>query len=507
MMEDNYVETKVEALQDNRVKVTVTVDAKDIDARIKKTYQDFARKYNFPGFRRGKAPRPVIDNALGSEAVVVSVTDEIVNETYPLAIDESGLYPVEKASFDEDMGLAEAGNAYSYTFEVAVKPELELSSYDPLEIEMPAEGVTDAEIDEQIASLQEHYYTFEDAAAATKVKDDSFLDLSMKATDDDGQDIESLTTESRLYGLGTGLLPESFDQEIVGMKKGQSKTFAIDVPADQTVLTSSLVGKTQKINFEVEALAVKNKKAPEVTDEWVKETLGFESVEDLRARISESIEQQKNEVLPRIKENQCLSILADRLEGEVPEALCEEAETGLLQDFFQQLQRQGASFDAYLAQQGITPDQFKEDVKQQALDMTKQDLALDAWARHYDMGVNDGDVENEFAKSGADDPKALQEDWRKNGRLHMIRAGIQRAAAAKDIMDNAIVTELKPDSEKPEKPAKKAPAKKKASAKKDDASAEKKPAAKKPAAKKAPAKKAAKSNEADADKADSSPAE
>ena len=186
-------------------------------------------------------------------------------------------------------------------------------------------------------------------------------------------------------------------------------------------MTQPLMGKTSKINFEVEVQAVKNKVLPEVTDEWVKDTLGFENVADLRTRVADSILEQKEEVLPRIKENQCLSKLADRLQGDVPEAMCEEAETSLLQDFFQQLQRQGVSFDAYLKQQGITPDRFKEDVKAQAADMTKQDLALDAWARHYNMEVTDEDVAEEFVKSGVEDPKKLQEEWRRNGQLHMVK--------------------------------------------------------------------------------------
>ena len=81
------MDTKVEALEDNRVKVTVTVDAAEVSGRIKKTYKDFALKYNFPGFRRGKAPRPIIDNALGAEAVRATVTDAVVNENYPLVVD------------------------------------------------------------------------------------------------------------------------------------------------------------------------------------------------------------------------------------------------------------------------------------------------------------------------------------------------------------------------------------------------------------------------------------
>ena len=324
----------------------------------------------------------------------------------------------------------------------------------------------------------------------------------MKATDDAGEDIASLTTPTRLYGLGTGLFPAAFDAELVGMKKGQKKEFSIDVPAEPTVMTQPLMGKTSKINFEVEVQAVKNKVLPEVTDEWVKDTLGFENVADLRTRVADSILEQKEEVLPRIKENQCLSKLADRLQGEVPEAMCEEAETSLLQDFFQQLQRQGVSFDAYLKQQGITPDRFKEDVKAQAADMTKQDLALDAWARHYSIEVTDEDVAEEFVKSGVEDPKKLQEEWRKNGQLHMVKNGIARTRAAEDVMEKAVVTIVEPgaaadDKKDEKKPAKKAAAKK--TAKKDEAKDE--ATEKKPAAKKAAPKKAKKDEAADAEKA------
>ena len=153
---------------------------------------------------------------------------------------------------------------------MAVKPELELSSYDAVSIELPAEGATDAEVDEQIEALREHYHTFEDASAATKVKTDSYIDLAMKATDDKGEEIPSLTTESRPYGLGANLFPAEFDEQLVGLKKGQSATFTLDMPADPPIMLSALSGKTDKIAFEVEVKAVKKKILPEVTDEWAK---------------------------------------------------------------------------------------------------------------------------------------------------------------------------------------------------------------------------------------------
>lgn len=503
------MDTKIEALEDNRVKVAVTIDAKEIDSRIKKTYKDFAYKYNFPGFRRGKAPRPVIDNALGAEAVRATVTDEVVNDNCPLAIDESGLYPVGKPSF-EDAGLVEGGAPYTFEFTLEVKPELELSGYENAEIELPAQGASDAEIDEQIESLREHYYTFEDAPAATKLKEGGHVEIAMKATDDAGVEIETLTSESRVYSLGTGLFPETFDKEILGMKKGQTKQFTIDVPGEGAAFMASLAGKTAQVNFDVEVKVVKNKVLPELTDEWAKETLGFENIADLRERISESISQQKTEMIPRMKENACLSVLMDRLEGEVPQAMAEDSETSLLQDFFTQLQRQGMSFDTYLMQQNMTSDQFKEDVKKQALDMAKQDLALDAWARHFELVATDEAVSNEFAISGVENPVQLEEEWRKNGQLHLIRQGIARKMAMDDVMEKAKVTEVdmaaraaKERAEEEKKQAKKSSAKKTTKkqekpaedAKAEDAKAETEKPAKKAASKKNAAKEEAPASE------------
>lgn len=462
------METKIEALEDDRKKVTVTVDAKEVDARIAKTYKDFAKKYNFPGFRKGKAPRQVIDNALGKDAACASTTDELVNASYPLAIDECGLYPISKPEFDET-DIVVAGQDFTFSFTVTVKPELELSSYDPVEIELPKEGASEAEIDEQLEGLREHYHTLENAAAATKVKPDSTVEIAMKATDDKGEDIASLTTEGRPYGLGGGLFPAEFDEQLIGLKKGQSVSFTLDIPEQPTVMLSALKGKTSKIDFEVEIKVVKKKVLPEVTEEWARDTMGFEGIEDMRARIAESLTQQKADLMPRVKEGECLAALSERLEGDVPAGMCENNEAGLIQEFFTQLQAAGMTFDLYLMQQGLTTDQFKADIKKQAADVTKQDLALDAWARHFNLEVSADEVTQEFARSGAENPAELEAEWRANGQLHMVRQGILRTKAVMDLMDKAVVTEYDPAerNQKAKKTTKKST--KKASEKKDEA--------------------------------------
>lgn len=127
----------------------------------------------------------------------------------------------------------------------------------------------------------------------------------------------------------------------MGLKKGQTAEFDLDMPANPPVLLRALKDKTEKIHFDVEVKAVRKKILPEVTDEWVKETLGFENVEELRTRLAESLTAQKKSMLPGLKERACLNKLIERMDVEVPAAMAEAAEANLLQELFQQLQASG----------------------------------------------------------------------------------------------------------------------------------------------------------------------
>ena len=436
----------MEALEGNRCKVTVTVESKEIDARIKKAYKDAAYKYNFPGFRKGKAPRPVIDNALGPEAIRAQVTDDVINDTYPQSFEDANLYPVGQLEPDPENGLVESGKDYTYVYEIDTKPEFELSSYDPVEVALPQPKATEGEIADQIDALCEHYYHFEPAPANTKIKEESTASLKVAATDDKGEDLPFVSMESMQYTIGSGLYPAAFDEEIMGMKKGDTKQFAIDVPEEPTAYTAGLNGKTEKLHLDVTVLSLLKKIKPELTDEWVKEEFGFETVDELRERIIESVEQQKADIIPRLKENNCLRVLCERLEGEPPEDMVTENESEILKDFFKRLQDQALTFDAYLMQAGIDAAQFREDIKLQATDMAKEDLALDAVARNLGIEISEDDVVAEFEKSGAQNPKALYEEWRNGGRLYLVRAGLARQKALDHVVENAIVTEYGDDA-------------------------------------------------------------
>lgn len=452
--------TKVETLKDNQVKIAFEIEAADVDSRIKRTYKDFAKRYNFPGFRPGKAPRPVIDNMLGADAVKATVTEDLVNDVYPKALDENNLVPLFKAEYEYETDMVEEGKDFKFTATIQVKPSYELTSYEPVEVEIPTTDATDDEIEAQIEELRNYYHDFKDAPANTKVKPKEFVEFTMKVTDEKGKEVTALCAENRLYELGANLFPESFDAELIGMKKGEQKSFDLDLSDDTSMIAMTLGDEKGKYHFDLTLDVIKRKILPEVNEEWAIETFGFESLADMREKIASSVKEQKETSMPRRKESECLYAVSQRIEGDLPEGMCELEEANLLQSFYRQLSQSNLSFDQYLSSMEMTPEQFKEDMKKQAADLVRQDLALDAWARHYGLTATDEEISAEFAKADVDDPIAVEAEWRESGRIPLIREGVLRTNAMLDVVEKAKVTEVAAQKKEEKKPAAKKAAKK-----------------------------------------------
>lgn len=435
------METKVESLEDNRAKITVTVEASEIDARINRAYKEVAKKNSFPGFRKGKAPRAVIDAAFGAGYIAATVTEDVVNDMMSLAIDGADLFPVGQAQFDEIASVV-AGEDFTFSFSIGLRTEIELSSYEPVAIEMPAAEVTDAEIDMQYDAIIDQYAQFEVAAEGAKAAEGDRLVMAMQAADDKSEKIDQLTSDEFQYTIGSGLMPAEFDEKLVGVAVGDKLEFSVPVAESTAAYLKELVGKTEFVSFTVEVKELKTKVAPTVDDAWVADNFGFETVAELRERISESLTQQKADFLPRLKEDRVLYALLERVTDEAPEAMVEEQEQDLLQEFFQQLQRSGQTYDAYLKANNLTAAQVKDDIKQQAAEVVKQNLALDAWARHFEIACEDCDVQAEFIKASADEWESLYNSWKQAGRLHLVREGVLRSKAMNAAVEGAVVTEI-----------------------------------------------------------------
>ncbi|WP_419029928.1 trigger factor, partial [Collinsella stercoris] len=206
-------------VKDAKLTATVTIPAADVDAIIKKAYKAAAKQYRFPGFRAGKAPRPVIDSALGEDAVLAQATNELIGSNEGNVLNELDIVPVKEGDYQE-IDLCADGTDYTYTVEFTLRPFAELSSYDAVEIEMPPAEVTEAEIDQQVDMLMGYHATFEDVERAVEGSDYVTVDIKNVAN------AEALAGEGRVIAMGAGHLPKEFDEGLLGMNVDETKTIS-----------------------------------------------------------------------------------------------------------------------------------------------------------------------------------------------------------------------------------------------------------------------------------------
>ena len=418
--------------KDNKVAAKVVVDAKDVNAAIKKTYKDIAGKYNFQGFRRGKAPRPVIDAMMGKEGVLAQATNELLNDLEPAVLEELDITPVGRLSFGDEPALLVEGSEYEANVEVGVRPQVELESYDAPEVNMPPEEVTDAEVEWQVKQLLSYQTSYEDTDSEAPAAEGDVVNVTIENV----EGASHLAAENRTLFLNGQQVPAELQAGIEGMEKGETK----DVEWTQS---HEHDGETLSHDFKVKVTlnAIKQAVTPELTDEFVKNSFGYDDVAAFKAAVKDEIEADKKHTLPNLKEDRVVEAIGKQVKlDEVPEDYKNEIFNELAQEFLAQLQRQNVSLDMYLRARGVKSEDFIADLHEQADERARQSLALDAVAAKLGLEATEEDVDNEFARAGIEDVKSTVAQWKKEGRLPAIRDSIKRTKALDWLVENAKVT-------------------------------------------------------------------
>ena len=418
---------------DEKMAATVTVASADVDKAIAKTYKDIAKKYNFQGFRRGHAPRPVIDGIIGRESVLAQATNDILNVVEPMMLEELDVTPVGRVSFGEegaDPQLASQGSDYVVTATIGVRPTCELESYDAPEISLPPEEATEAEIDWQINQLLTYQVTYEDVEEDRAAEPGDVVSVDIENVEGAGH----LAGKNRLLALDGQQVPEQLQEGIVGMKKGEEK-------AIEWTHTHVHEGEEHSHTFSVKVTlnAIKKAIKPELTDEVAKK-FGYDTVDAFKEAVKEEIEGDKKTTIPNLKEDRVVEAVGKLLDLEtVPEAYQNEIFNELASEFLAQLQRQNVSLDMFLRARGLKSDDFIADLRVQAEERARQSLALDAVAAKLGVEVSDEDVRAEFERAGVEDVDASVKEWKDQGRLPAIRDSIRRTKALDWLVENAKV--------------------------------------------------------------------
>ena len=425
--------TAAEKPIDDKLTAEVTVAAADVDKAIAKTYKDIAKKYNFQGFRRGHAPRPVIDGIIGREAVLAQATNDLLNAAEPLMLEELDVTPVGRVSFgpeDADPELAKQGADYVVTATIGVRPACELESYDAPTINMPPEEATEAEIDWQINQLLSYQMTYEDVEDDRAVVPGDVVSVDIENVEGAGH----LAGTNRMLALDGQQVPAQLEEGIVGMKKGDEK-------AIEWTRTHEHEGEEHSHTFSVKVKlnGIKKGVTPELDDEVAKK-YGYDDVASFRDAVKEEIEGDKKTTLPNLKEDRLVEALGKLLKLEtVPEAYQNEIFNELASEFLARLQNQGVSLDMYLRARGVKSDDFIADLRVQAEERARQSLALDSLAAKLGVEVSEDEVREEFENAGVEDVDAAIEQWRSEGRLPAIRDSIRRTKALNWLVENANV--------------------------------------------------------------------
>lgn len=419
--------------EDGKTQVAIELTEQEVKKHIDSFFKDLA-KNRIPGFRPGRAPRKVLErNFGGHEAIYAEITSDMVNEVLPLALDSKDVIFIDDPKLvDEKVESVEDGKPYTFEVYGEVAPKLTLTSVEPVEIEMPPATATDEEIEAQLESLRDYYYEFEEVDRAAEEGDYVMMSIDAKA---DGVTVDALNSPSRLVELGSDALPKELTDQVLGMKKDETKEFDFEVAEDDEQL-ADFKGKT--IHAEVTVSKVQTKELPTLDEEFAKR-IGFDTLEQTREEIANQINTQRERQLPELKERRCVEALAKRIEGEIPESYINYSRDEVLREFFNNLQSAGITFDQFLAQRGISADEFRADLDDEAKENAEQSLALDALFEARGMELTDADIDEQFQV--VDDPAAARKSWEESGRMSLLREGIRRSKAAQWLIDNAIVTE------------------------------------------------------------------
>lgn len=410
---------------------TVTISKKDVDAAIAKTYKDIARRYAFQGFRRGRAPRPVIDGIVGREAVLADATNSLLTEAEPLMIEQLDVVPLGQVDYGEEPALVVEKTDYTIEAKINVRPDVELDAYDAPSINMPPEEATEAEIDQQIDVLLSYRTTYEDIEEDRGAEDGDMLLCNVENI----SNLREYEGENRMFSLDNERIHQEFRDGLRGMKKDEEKEISWTIERERE-------GEKHEATFaaKVKVNAIRKAVTPVLTEDNVKDDFGFDTIAELRDAVKEEIEADKKSTLPQLKEDRVVEAIGEHLAlEEIPETYVNQIYNEIANQFLSQLQSQNLSLTTYLQSRGATAEDFMADMRAQADERARQSLALDALAAHLGVEVSDDDVRAEFESAGVPDVKAAMKDFLNEGRMPAVRESIRRSKAVEWLVENCPV--------------------------------------------------------------------
>ena len=394
--------TTFEKLSSNKVKLGFVVESEKFDEGIRKAYQRNVKKFNIPGFRRGKAPMKIIENYYGPGVFYEDAFDIIFPDIYRAALEEHDVKPVDRPELEVEQ--IEKGKELKFTVEVFVRPDVELGQYTHLGIEKKVEEVTDDDVMADIERARDRaarYVEVTDREA--KLDDQANIDYQGLL---DGVPFEGGTAQGHELVLGSGAFIPGFEDQVVGMKIGEEKDLNVTFP--ENYHSAELAGKP--VVFKVKLNSLREKEVPALDDEFVKDVSETaNTVDEYKKEIREKLEKQAEERADAAFESEIIETISDNAKIDIPKAMVEEQIDAMLRDMELRMMYQGLRMQDFLKYSGQTMEQLRDTYRQQAEDRVKTQLTLEAITKAEGIEPTDEEIDKELSRFAEQGKKTLEE--------------------------------------------------------------------------------------------------
>jgi trigger factor len=443
------MQTTVEATEKHTVKLTIEVPPEQVDKDLDRTYRAIAREIKIPGFRPGKAPKPIIDAQVGREVVLEEFVHQLVPDYFHEAATGEDLAPIGDPEVEVEQ--LEPGKSFIFTATVEVRPRLDLAEaqYTGVKVTRPTTEPTDEEIEAWIERLQRQFAELEPVERPAQETD--LVTISLSATRA-GDTIEELTREGYLYSVGSGEFGETLDAKILGAKPGDIIEFDEDLPAEQ--YGEELAGPA---TFRALVKEIKALRLPEPDDAFASTASEFDTIAELREDLREKLREVKGREADGVVSDRVLQALVDDVDVELPDSLIEGETEHRVRHAEQQATRYGLTLDQMLEIQGWDRDRLQQDSRDHAVRAIMSDLVLEAVARAESLDVTAEELGAEIgrmAQAYDRDPKELAKQLDRSGQVVTLAGDIIRSKALDILVERADITEESPETAaEPDEPA------------------------------------------------------
>ena len=418
---------------ENEATLKITAPAADVNAGFKKAVQKIANSVNIPGFRKGKAPRAIIEMHYGKEAIKQEAFEMVANKLYTEALDVKNLIPVEDPKVEES--VFEEGKDMELTIKVTVKPEPELGEYKGLRVDKEEPVVTDEDVEAQMNDLRNRNAKMVAAEEGHIIEKGDFAIIDFAGTVG-GEPFSGGEGKGYPLEVGSNSFIPGFEDQLVGLSKGDATDVEVTFPEEYFV--KELAGK--EAVFKVNIQDVKIKQLPELNDEYVAANSDFKTVEEMRANYKERMQKAAEENAKVAYEHALIDAAVANAKFTVPAIMIEDRITQMVEEMRMSLESRKMNMDMYKQYTGLTDEQIRENQRPAAEENVKTDIVLDAIAKAENIQVDMADVDAEIAAISAQHGASVDEVKKiikSNGTMGLLLANILRRKAAHVVIDSA----------------------------------------------------------------------